>query len=128
MAKTEDAVDNEGRFWGSIAAGLILGFVIGGTMGLLYAPKEGRELRGDIEDAADKLKGQTEATLDDIQESALRIAERSRALLEETRENIVRSVEAGREAYEQKRVELTTQLETQLRGETNESETTASGV
>ncbi len=105
-----------------------MGFVIGGGVALLYAPKSGRELRGDLEDAADTVKAKAEATLDDLQETALRLAQTSRSLLDETRENLVRSVEAGKEAYEQKRQEMTRELEEKLRDEPVESETAGSGV
>jgi len=128
MANSDETVDDEGRFWGSIWTGALLGFVIGGTLGLLYAPKSGRELRGQLEDAADDLKGRTEVAVDDLQEAAIRLAERSRALLEETQQNIIRSVEAGRDAYEQKRQEMTSELEAQLRGESTSAETAGSGV
>lgn len=129
MAKkvTED-VDNSQPFWGSIAAGALVGVVLGGGIALLYAPKSGRELRGDIEDVADKLQAKTEATLDDVQEAGIRLAERARTLLEDTRENLVRSVEAGKEAYEQKRQEMTQELETQLHRTASDSETAGSGV
>lgn len=129
MTKKEaENVDSEGRFWGSIVAGAVLGFVIGGGVALLYAPKSGRELRGELEDAADTVKAKAEATLDDLQETALRLAQTSRSLLDETRENLVRSVEAGKEAYEQKRQEMTQELEDKLRNEPSNSETAGSGV
>lgn len=128
MAESDETVDDRGPFWGSMLTGAVLGLLIGGALGLLYAPKSGREMRGDLEDTADQIKARTEATLDDLQESATRIAERSRALLDETQENIIRSVEAGRMAYEQKRQEMTAQLEAQLRGETETTENAGSGV
>ena len=98
--KVWETVNKNDGLWGSIAAGAILGFVIGGTVALLYAPKSGRELRGDLEDAADDIKSRAEEALDDLGERAAEIAQSSRTLLEETRENLIRSMEAGREAYE----------------------------
>jgi gas vesicle protein len=126
--KVTDSVDKPQPFWGSIAAGALVGLVLGGGIALLYAPKSGRELRGDIEDAAEDLQAKAEATLDDVQEASIRLAERARTLIEETRENLVRSVEAGKEAYEQKRQEMTRELETQLHRSASENETAGSGV
>ncbi len=134
MTKKEAAsVDNEGRFWGSILAGALLGFAVGGSVALLYAPKSGREFRGDLEEAADTARERAEATLDDLQETALRLAQTSRSLLDETRENLVRSVEAGREAYEQKHQQMTRELEEKLQRDpgTNapgDASTTGSGA
>jgi gas vesicle protein len=104
MAETneENVVTNgEGHFWGSIAAGVLIGVAVGGVLGILFAPKSGEALREDLEDALDNLKAQTEKTIDDL------------------RENITRSVEAGRDAYSQKKQELTSQLESQIKGTTD---------
>ena len=118
MTKKEaEELNNEGRFWGSIFAGTLIGLIVGGSVALLYAPKSGRELRGDLEDAADTVREKAEATLDDLQEAAQKLAQTSRTLLDETRENLVRSVEAGRDAYDKKRHELTAELEDKLRGD-----------
>ncbi len=118
MAKEEmDKLDSDGRFWGSIVSGTIVGLLVGGSVALLLAPKSGRELRGDLEDAADTVREKAEATLDDLQEAAQKLAQTSRTLLDETRENLVRSVEAGRDAYDKKRHELTAELEDKLRGD-----------
>lgn len=118
MTKKEaETIDSEGRFWSSIVAGVLVGLAVGGSVALLYAPKSGRELRGELEDAADTVREKAEATLDDLQETALRLAQTSRTLLDETRENLVRSVEVGKTAYEAKRHELTRELEDKLRGD-----------
>jgi len=99
------------RLWGSVAAGALIGLAVGGVLGLLFAPKAGTELRGDIADALDGVKDRAEQLVDELQESATRLADRSRVALDQTRENIARSVEAGKEAYAQKRQELTSQME-----------------
>ncbi|MBC8139849.1 MAG: YtxH domain-containing protein [Armatimonadetes bacterium] len=118
MTKKEaEELESDGRFWGSIVAGTIIGLIVGGSVALLFAPKSGRELRGDLEDAAETVREKAEATLDDLQEAAQKLAQTSRTLLDETRENVVRSVEAGRDAYDKKRQELTNELEEKLRGD-----------
>src|SRR5206468_708323 len=97
--------------WTSVLAGITIGFVVGASLALLFAPKSGADLRSDIGDAVDGLKDKAEQVLDDLQGSASDLVARSKSTIEKTRENIVRSVEAGKEAYVQKKDELTAQLE-----------------
>ncbi len=97
--------------WASVAAGALIGVVVGGGLALLFAPKSGAETRSDLNQALDDLKVRAEEALDDLQESTVTLSARSRQIIEETRENIVRSVEAGKDAYADKKQELTSQLE-----------------
>jgi Gas vesicle protein len=113
----ERETPGNGRVLGSILAGVVIGLAVGGTLALLFAPKSGKELRGDIEEALEGVKERTEQVLDDLQESAANLRDRSRTLLDSTRENIVRSVEVGKEAYVQKKQELTGKLEDGASGE-----------
>ena len=108
---SEYEMESEDHVWASIAAGVVIGFVVGGALALLFAPKSGAQLRADLGDAVDDLKDKAEQVIDDFQGSASHLVARSKAVLEQTRENIVRSVEAGKEAYTQKKEELTAQLE-----------------
>lgn len=110
MTDESETSGNE-HVWGSVLAGVVIGVVVGGSLALLFAPKSGRELRGDIEEALEGVKERTEHILDDLQESAANLRTRSQELVEHTRDNLTRSVEVGREAYLQKRQELTAQLE-----------------
>jgi gas vesicle protein len=102
---------DDGHVWGSIAAGIVIGALVGSALALLFAPKPGRLLRADLEGAVDDLKDRAEQVIDDLQASASDLVARSRDVLDKTRENITRSVEAGKEAYVQKKEELTSQLE-----------------
>ncbi|HVK02916.1 MAG TPA: YtxH domain-containing protein [Armatimonadaceae bacterium] len=102
--------------WGSVLAGVVIGAVVGGSLALLFAPKSGRELRGDIEEAFEGVKERTERVLDDLQESAANLRARSQEMVDQTRDNLSRSVEVGKEAYQQKRQELTAQLEGEASG------------
>lgn len=113
MATSEYEMDSEnGHLWGSIAAGVLIGVVVGGACALLFAPKSGAQTRADIGQAVDDLKERTEKVIDDLQVSASELVTQSKSVLEQTRENIIRSVEAGKEAYVQKKDELTSQLDT----------------
>ena len=48
---------NDQQVWINVAAGIIIGFAVGGALALLFAPKSGAQLRGDIGDAMDDIKG-----------------------------------------------------------------------
>jgi gas vesicle protein len=102
---------NEMQVWASVASGIVIGFVVGGALALLLAPKSGAQLRGDISEALDDLKDKAEQMVDELQVSAADVIDKSRSVLDETKENLLRSVEAGKEAYVQKKEELTAKLE-----------------
>lgn len=101
----------EGHYWGSIAAGIVIGALVGGALALLFAPKPGVEIRADLGEAVDDLKDKAEQVIDDLQASASDLVTHSREILDRTRDNLSRSVEAGKEAYVQKKEEMTSQLE-----------------
>lgn len=94
------------RVWGSVAAGVLIGLVVGGSLALLFAPKSGDLLRADLGEALDDLKDRAEQAVDELQSTTVQTRARARTVIEQTRENLVRSVEAGRDAYAHKRDEL----------------------
>jgi gas vesicle protein len=108
---SEYEMEKEGPAWTNLLAGAAIGFVVGASLALLFAPKSGNDLRSDIGGAVDDLKDKAEQMLDDLQGSAAELVNRSKTVLDQTRDNIARSVEAGKEAYSQKKEELTAQLE-----------------
>ncbi len=110
--------NNNGHFWGNVAAGVLIGVVVGGGLALLFAPKSGPDTRADLEGAVGDLKSKAEQTLDELQGSASGLVTRSKNVLDQTRENIVRSVEAGKEAYVQKKEELSAQLDAHIETQT----------
>lgn len=91
----QNANAQEARLWGSVAAGVVIGLLVGGSLALLFAPKTGDKLRADLGDALDDLKDRAEKAVDDVQANVATARVRSRVALEQTRENLVRSVEAG---------------------------------
>ena len=50
MADSFDRYDNEGSGGGGFMMGLLTGTVLGAGLGMLLAPKAGRELRDDLRD------------------------------------------------------------------------------
>src|SRR5947208_3117479 len=55
MADGYDRFDNEGGGGGSFVMGLLTGTVLGAGLGMLFAPKAGSELRGQISEQAGTL-------------------------------------------------------------------------
>ena len=96
--------EDDNSMWVSVATGVVIGVAVGGALGLLFAPRPGRELRADLRDRA-------EQTLDDLQNAAGTLAERTREVAARTRENLGHSLEAGREAYARTRDELNARLD-----------------
>ena len=47
--------------------GVVHGMIIGGAVALLYAPKPGRQMREDLSDRLDQVRGQMQPVLDQAQ-------------------------------------------------------------
>jgi len=58
----------------NVGKGLLIGFLAGGAVGavlaLLYAPKSGKELRGDIKEKADEYLGEAEKYIAEAKDKA----------------------------------------------------------
>ncbi len=92
--------NNEGpTSWGSVMAGIVVGAVVGTAVGMLYAPKPGKELRADINVRLEELK----ARMDEV---AGEVTEMAKTRLTETREDIAQAVEAGRIAASERMASL----------------------
>ena len=102
MARRDD--DDRGHVWTAAAAGIVIGVAVGGVLGLLFAPRPGRETREELKDRA-------EQTLDELRDAARELAARTRELAEKTRENVAHSIEVGRDAYTRTRDDLTARLD-----------------
>ena len=78
MADGYDRFDNEGGGGGSFVMGLLTGTVLGAGLGMLFAPKAGSELRGQISDQANNLANQASEGYRKATESAGQWAEKGR--------------------------------------------------
>ncbi len=47
--------------------GVVHGLIIGGAVALLYAPKPGREMRSELSDRLDQVRGQMQPVIDQAQ-------------------------------------------------------------
>jgi gas vesicle protein len=88
---------------GTVLVSFVAGAAIGAALALLYAPKSGEEMRGDIADL-------TEDAVDKIKEYAKEAQEKIKTAIEEGKETIVEkksvlasAIEAGREAMQKER-------------------------
>ena len=60
MGDGYDRFDNEGGGGGSFVMGLLTGTVLGAGLGMLFAPKSGSELRGQISEQAGNIANQAQ--------------------------------------------------------------------
>jgi gas vesicle protein len=86
--------------------GFLIGSLIGAALGILYAPKSGRETREEIgrttRDLLEKAKAQYEEKRRKIEELAVREKE----LLVENKKRLKKAVEAGVETFREGKTEL----------------------
>jgi len=95
---------DSGAEWAAAAAGIVIGVAIGGALGVLFAPRSGKETRDDLRERA-------EQALDELRDAAGELSDRARDLASKTRTNLSQSIEAGRDAYTRTREDLTARLD-----------------
>ena len=78
--------------------GLIIGGLIGAALGILYAPKSGKETREEISHSAEELLKKTRAQYEEVCKKIEKLADREKELLIEKKEKIKKALEAGAEA------------------------------
>jgi len=78
MADGYDRFDSEGGGGGSFVMGLLTGTVLGAGLGMLFAPKAGSELRGQISEQAGNIANQASEGYRKASENAGQWAEKGR--------------------------------------------------
>ena len=96
MGDGYDRFDNEGGGGGSFVMGLLTGTVLGAGLGMLFAPKAGSELRGQISEQAGNLANQASEQYRRAADAAGDIADRGRELYD-------RAADTGRDVYDKAR-------------------------
>src|SRR5437588_978120 len=96
MADGYDRFENESGGGGSFVMGLLTGTVLGAGLGMLFAPKAGSELRGQISDQAGNLANAASDQYRRAADAAGDIADKSRELYD-------RAADSGREMYDKAR-------------------------
>jgi gas vesicle protein len=77
----------------------LAGVGIGTAVGVLFAPKAGRELRDSILNAAEESRSQVQERARKVSEQAQQWADRGRDVINQQRDNLRTAFEAGRQAY-----------------------------
>ena len=77
----------------------LAGLGVGAAIGVLYAPKPGRELRDEIVTAAEEGRDVVQERARKYREQAQEWADRGKDVLSQQKENIRSAFDAGRQAY-----------------------------
>ena len=104
MGDGYDRFENEGGRGGSFVMGLLTGTVLGAGLGILFAPKSGSELRGQISEqagnlantASDQYRRVAGAATDQyrrVTDAANELADRGRSIYDKAREAVSRGAE-----------------------------------
>jgi len=78
--------------------GFVIGGLIGAVVGILYAPKSGKETREEICHSAEDLLNKTKAQYEEVCKKIEKLADEEKELLIGKKEKLKRAFEAGAEA------------------------------
>jgi gas vesicle protein len=93
MGDGYDRFDNEGGGGSSFVIGLLTGTVLGAGLGMLFAPKSGSELRGQLSEQAGNLKNQASEQYRRASEAAGELADRGREMYDKARDAMSRGAD-----------------------------------
>lgn len=93
MADGYDRFENEGGGGGSFVIGLLTGTVLGAGLGMLFAPKSGSELRGQISEQAGNLANTASQGYRKASETAGELADRGRQMYDKARDAMSRGAD-----------------------------------
>src|SRR3989442_15119143 len=95
MADGYDRYENEGGGGGSFVMGLLTGTVLGAGLGMLFAPKAGSELRGQLSEQAGNIKNAASDQYRRVSEAAGGLAPRGREMYDKARDALSRGAGEG---------------------------------
>lgn len=81
--------------------GLVIGGLIGAALGILYAPKSGKETREEIRHSAEELLEKAKEQYEEASRKIEQLAGREKALYVGKKERLKKALEAGVEAFKQ---------------------------
>ncbi len=93
MADGYDRFENEGGGGGSFVMGLLTGTVLGAGLGMLFAPKSGSELRGQLSEQAGTIANTASEGYRRASETASDWAERGREFYDKARDAVSRGAD-----------------------------------
>ncbi len=77
----------------------IMGIGVGAALGILFAPKPGKEAREDIQRRADESREYVRRRGGELRERAGEVIDQGREIVDSQREQLNSALEAGRKAY-----------------------------
>gem|GEM_PF-1613445 len=81
-----------------VGGGLLLGAAIGSAVGVLFAPKAGKETREDIKTKANEAQEKTQELIEQTKERAEQMYEKGRNVVTEKRDWALEAFNSGKEA------------------------------
>jgi gas vesicle protein len=81
--------------------GFIVGGLIGAALGILYAPKSGKETRDGIRHSTEELLEKAKEQFEDASRKIEQLAHHEKELIAEKKERVKRALEAGAEVLKQ---------------------------
>ena len=93
MADGYDRFDSDGGGGGSFVMGLLTGTVLGAGLGMLFAPKSGSELRGQISEQANSLANSAQEGYRRATENAGEWVDRGREFVDKARDAVARGAD-----------------------------------
>jgi gas vesicle protein len=85
--------------------GLIVGGLIGAALGILYAPKSGKETREGLRNSAEELLEKAKKQYEEAYKKIENLTNREKELYAEKKERLKNAVEAGVKAFKQEKAD-----------------------
>jgi gas vesicle protein len=87
----------------AVALAMLVGGVVGGSVGLLLAPDSGRRTRERLRDLVGEARERTLDTAEELRDRVEDLIDQGRGLIEANKAAIISAYEAGREAFYRER-------------------------
>ncbi|MEE9911726.1 MAG: YtxH domain-containing protein [Deltaproteobacteria bacterium] len=81
--------------------GFLIGGAVGAALGILFAPKSGKELRADIRQKSEDLYGKAKDKYDETVHTVENVVKQAKDTLADQKERLEKGIEAGVSAYKQ---------------------------
>jgi gas vesicle protein len=94
--------ERSGQGFGSGMISFLVGALVGAGVGMLLAPKSGKDTREQIRGIAEELKETTEGYYERVRKTVVSALENGQELLDEKKDLVKSAVQAGIDTYEKK--------------------------
>ena len=110
MQNYQNEHDSTAQSMGGFTAGLLCGAAVGAALGLLFAPRAGRELRQDLSATANRLKQRAGETYEQAAGAAADLAAKGRDFVTSTSRDLADASRQVHESYASARNDARTDL------------------